>query len=47
MWLLVLLIGIKMQMPTAFWILFTIITILRPIIGLYEHSLCDVLMNKK
>lgn len=31
MWLLVLLISIKMNLPTSYWILFTIITILKPL----------------
>ena len=31
MWLLVLIISIKLQMPTWYWIIFTIITILRPL----------------
>lgn len=32
MWLLVLILSIKLQMPTWYWIIFTIITILRPLI---------------
>lgn len=32
MWILVLILSIKMQMPTWYWIIFTIITILRPLI---------------
>lgn len=31
MWLLVLILSIKLQMPTWYWIIFTIITILRPL----------------
>ena len=31
MWLLVLMLSIKLQMPTWYWILFTIITIIRPL----------------
>ena len=32
MWLLVLILSIKMNLPTSYWILFTLITILRPLI---------------
>lgn len=32
MWLLVLLLSIKLNMPTWYWIIFTIITIIRPLI---------------
>lgn len=32
MWLLVLILSIKLQMPTWYWIIFTVITILRPLI---------------
>lgn len=32
MWLLVLILSIKLQMPTWYWIIFTIITIIRPLI---------------
>lgn len=32
MWLLVLILSIKLQMPTWYWILFTVITIIRPLI---------------
>ncbi len=32
MWLLVLILSIKLQMPTWYWIIFTIITIFRPLI---------------
>lgn len=31
MWLLVLMLSIKLEMPTWYWILFTIITIIRPL----------------
>lgn len=31
MWLLVLILSIKMGMPTWYWILFTVITIIRPL----------------
>lgn len=42
MWLLVLILSIKLQMPTWYWIIFTIITILRPYIGLF----CNIIENK-
>ena len=32
MWLLVLILSIKMHMPTWYWITFTVITIIRPLI---------------
>lgn len=35
MWLLVLMLGIKLQMPTWYWIIFTIITIFRPLVSLF------------
>mgnify|MGYP001710065615 CR=1 FL=1 len=41
MWLLVLILSIKLQMPTWYWIIFTIITILRPFVGLF----CKILQN--
>ena len=31
MWLLVLILSIKLNMPTWYWILFTIITIIKPL----------------
>lgn len=42
MWLLVLILSIKLQMPTAYWIIFTIITILRPFVGLF----CNIIENE-
>ncbi len=42
MWLLVLILSIKLQMPTWYWIIFTIITILRPFVGLF----CDIIENE-
>lgn len=42
MWLLVLLLSIKLKMPTAYWIIFTIITIFRPFIGLF----CNIIENE-
>lgn len=43
MWLLVLILSLKLQMPTWYWIIFTIISILRPLIiepvkfGVYQE----------
>lgn len=42
MWLLVLILSIKLQMPTWYWIIFTIITILRPFVGLF----CNIIENE-
>ena len=42
MWLLVLILSIKLQMPTWYWIIFTIITIFRPFIGLF----CNIIENE-
>lgn len=42
MWLLVLILSIKLQMPTWYWIIFTTITILRPYIGLF----CNIIENE-
>lgn len=39
MWLLVLILSIKLQMPTWYWIIFTVITILRPYAGLFYKIL--------
>lgn len=36
-WLLVLILSIKLQMPTWYWIIFTIITIFRPIIWVFKY----------
>lgn len=38
MWLLVLILSIKLQMPTAYWIIFTIITIFRPITWVFKYN---------
>lgn len=42
MWLLVLMLSVKLQMPTWYWIIFTIITILRPFVGLF----CNIIENE-
>lgn len=41
MWLLVLLLSIKLQMPTWYWILFTIFTLIKPILSLINLYLED------
>lgn len=39
MWLLILIISIKLQMPAWYWSIFTIITIIRPILWVVEKCL--------
>ncbi len=39
MWLLVLLLSIKLQMPTWYWIIFMIITTIRPFVCIIEKYL--------
>ena len=39
MWLLLLIISIKLQMPTWYWIIFTILTLMKPILLIIEKSL--------
>lgn len=46
MWIIALILSIKLNMPTWYWIIFTIITILRPILGLFKHELCKQFMEK-
>ena len=41
MWLLVLLLSIKLQMPTWYWVLFTIITLTKPILSIINIYLED------
>lgn len=38
MWLLVLILSIKLQMPTWYFVIFTVITIFRPLIGLFKYK---------
>lgn len=47
MWILVLLLSIKLQMPTWYWIIFTAITIIGPFVRLVEHELVKELMKDK
>lgn len=42
MWLLVLILSIKLQMPTWYWIIFTIITIFR----LFANLICSIIENE-
>ncbi len=46
MWLLVLLLSIKLQMPTWYWIIFTIITILKPLVDLFENRFINEIFKK-
>jgi hypothetical protein len=45
MWLLVLILSIKLQMSTWYWIIFTIITIFRPIIWVFKYNFADGYMS--
>ena len=47
MWLLVLILSIKLQMPTAYWIIFTIITIFRPVIWVLKYNFVAGYMEAK
>lgn len=42
MWLLVLILSIKLQMPTWYWIIFTVITIFR----LFANLICSIIENE-
>lgn len=46
MWILVLLLSVKLQMPTCYWIIFTIITILRPLIELFKNRFINEFFKK-
>ena len=45
MWLLVLILSIKLQMPTWYWIIFTIITTFRPIMWVVKYNFADGYMK--
>lgn len=48
MWLLVLILSIKLQMPTWYWIIFTIITIIRPLfIESFKYFFYQEMSKKK
>ena len=47
MWLLVLILSIKLQMPTAYWIIFTIITIFSPVIWVLKYNFVAGYMEAK
>lgn len=47
MWLLVLMLSIKLQMPTWYWIIFTIITIFRPVDWVVKYNFADGYMKAK
>lgn len=46
MWLLVLILSIKLQMPTWYWIIFTTITIVRPLAGLSKYKFSENFFEK-
>ena len=50
MWLLVLILSIKLQMPSWYWTLFTVITIFKPFVGLIiriiENEMIKTTQNK-
>lgn len=41
MWLLVLMLSIKLQMPTWYWIIFTVLTLISPILRVINLYLKD------
>lgn len=41
MWILVLILSIKLQMPIWYWIIFTILTLIKPILSLINIYLED------
>ena len=47
MWLLVLILSIKLQMPTWYWIIFTIITIFRPVMWVFKYNFADGYIKAK
>lgn len=47
MWLLVLILSIKLQMPTWYWIIFTVITIFRPIMWVVKYNFANGYMEAK
>ena len=47
MWLLVLILSIKLQMQTWYWIIFTIITIFRTVIWVFNYNCADGYMKAK
>lgn len=47
MWLLVLMLSVKLQMSIWYWILFTIITIFRPVIWVFKYNFAAGYMKAK
>lgn len=45
MWIIILILSIKLNMPTWFWILFTVMTIFRPFIGIILRIIEDEIMK--
>lgn len=47
MWLLVLILSIKLQMPTWYWIIFTVITIFSPAMWVLKYNYAEGYMKAK
>ena len=47
MWILALILSLKLQMPTWYWITFTIITIFRPLAWVLEYNFAEGYMKVK
>lgn len=47
MWILVLILSIKLQMPIRYWIAFTIITIFRPFVWVFKYNFAHGFMAAK
>lgn len=47
MWLLVLILSIKLQMPTWYWIIFTVITIFSPAMWVLKYNYVEGYMKAK
>lgn len=47
MWLLVSILSVKLQMSIWYWILFTIITIFRPVIWVFKYNFAAGYMKAK
>ena len=45
MWIVALILSIKLNMPTWYWIVFTIVTILRPVVSLFSYELEKRIMD--
>ncbi len=47
MWFLVLILSSILDMPSWYWIIFTIITIFRPVIWVFKYNFADGYMKAK